>query len=184
MSFDHFGLIAPLYNRQNKYSSLDTMLGLAVLPTEGRLLDVGGGTGRVASALCDKAGQLIIADSSLGMLHFANSRPGLLTTAAFSEHLPFPDDTFKRVIMVDAFHHVVDQTETARELMRVLEPEGRIVIEELDIRTFGVKLVALAEKILLMRSHFLSPIQIASLFPRGKASVIAKDHTAWVVVEK
>jgi demethylmenaquinone methyltransferase/2-methoxy-6-polyprenyl-1,4-benzoquinol methylase len=52
--------------------------------------------------------------------------------------------------------------------MRVLEPEGRSVIEEPDIRTFGVKLVALAEKILLMRSHFLSPIQIASLFPRGK----------------
>ena len=59
--------------------------------------------------------------------------------------------------MVDALHHVINHGQTAREMYRVLKPGGRIVIEEPDIRSFYVKLIAVAEKLLLMRSHFLSP---------------------------
>jgi ubiquinone/menaquinone biosynthesis C-methylase UbiE len=184
MPFDHFGLIAPIYNRQHEYSSLDMMLESAGLPINGRLLDVGGGTGRVAWALRDKAAQVIVADPSLGMLHFANSKPGLHATAAFSENLPFPDNFFQRIIMVDALHHVLDQTRTARELIRVLEPGGRLVIVEPDIRSWGVKLIALAEKLLLMQSHFYSPTQIMGLFSKEKASLRTQDYNAWVVVEK
>lgn len=184
MPFDHFDVIAPVYNRVGAYSALDTMLELGAFPTGGRLLDVGGGTGRVANALRDQAAQIVIADASLGMLRFAASKPGLQTAAAYSEHLPFPDDSFERIIMVDALHHVVHQADTAKELFRVLKPGGRIVIEEPDIRWFGVKLIALAEKILLMRSHFLAPAQIASLFPSAKPEITTKESSAWVVVKK
>jgi len=184
MPFDHFGFIAPLYNRQSIYSFLEVMVETGNFPTYGRLLDVGGGTGRVAEALRGKAKQVVIADPSFGMLKFAASKPGLQAAAAFSERLPFPDDFFERVIMVDALHHVVDQNETAHELMRVLKPGGRIVIEEPDIRTMGVKLVALFEKLLLMRSHFLSPDQIVGLFSPGKARILTKGFNSWVVIEK
>jgi demethylmenaquinone methyltransferase/2-methoxy-6-polyprenyl-1,4-benzoquinol methylase len=103
-----------------------------------------------------------------------------------SESLPFPNGTFERVIMVDALHHVIDQRHTARELYRVLKPGGRIVIEEPDIRNFGVKVIAVAEKLLLMRSHFLSPEQIVALFSFDsvKANIHAKEGNAWVVIEK
>lgn len=184
MPFDHFGFIAPLYNRQNIYSSLEMMLEAGDFPADGRLLDVGGGTGRVASALGDHAKQIIVADPSFGMLKFAVSKPGLQAAAAFSERLPFPEDFFERVIMVDALHHVVNQNTTARELLRVLKPGGRIIIEEPDIRTTSAKLVALFEKLLLMRSHFLSPDQIAELFSPGKTRIVTKDFNSWVVIEK
>jgi len=45
-----------------------------------------------------------------------------------------------------------------------------------------VKLIALAEKLLLMRSHFLFPQQIAFLFKN--ATIHAEDSSAWVVVTK
>ncbi|MDO9301402.1 MAG: hypothetical protein Q7T89_08460, partial [Anaerolineales bacterium] len=61
---------------------------------------------------------------------------------------------------------------------------GLLVIEEPDIRTFGVKLIALAEKLLLMRSHFLAPDEIMKLFPRGEKNIRAEDGTAWVIVRK
>jgi demethylmenaquinone methyltransferase/2-methoxy-6-polyprenyl-1,4-benzoquinol methylase len=61
---------------------------------------------------------------------------------------------------------------------------GLLVIEEPDIRTFGVKLIALAEKLLLMRSHFLAPDEIMKLFPYGEKSIRAENGTAWVVVKK
>ena len=182
MPFDHFDAIAPIYARAT-YSSLDKMRELAALPTKGRLLDIGGGTGRVTSTLLKDVDEVIIADVSMGMLkqtHRSTFRP----VCSHSESLPFSDNSFERIIMVDALHHVIDQPTSAREMLRVLKPGGRIVIEEPDIRTFGVKLIALAEKLLLMRSHFLAPVQIASLFPSGGTNIVTEDSSAWVVVSK
>ena len=61
---------------------------------------------------------------------------------------------------------------------------GVLVIEEPDIRTFGVKLIAIAEKLLLMRSHFLAPDAILKLFPSGETQVKTVDGTAWVIIKK
>jgi demethylmenaquinone methyltransferase/2-methoxy-6-polyprenyl-1,4-benzoquinol methylase len=181
MKFDHFDFIAPLYHRVGVYSNFETMMACADLPTTGRLLDAGGGTGRVANALRDHAKQIVVADASLGMLRYASAVAGIQSAVALSERLPFPNESFDRVIMVDALHHVFHQEKTARELFRMLKPRGKIVIEEPDISIFGVKLIALAEKLLLMRSRFLSPDQIAQLFEAGQTSIHRKDSTAWVV---
>jgi ubiquinone/menaquinone biosynthesis C-methylase UbiE len=182
--FDHFDCIAPVFSRVS-YSSVEEMIKHAALPTPGRVLDAGGGTGRVANAIREHAGEVIIADPSFGMLRQAD-RTWLGLACANSESLPFPDEIFERVIMVDALHHVIDQRETTREMYRVLKPGGRIVIEEPDIRKFGVKLIAVAEKLLLMRSHFLSPGKIVELFSfdSSKASIHATEGNAWVVIEK
>jgi ubiquinone/menaquinone biosynthesis C-methylase UbiE len=184
MPFDHFGFIAPLFSRVS-YASLEQMLVQASLPTPGRVLDAGGGTGRVANAIRRHAGEVVVADPSFGMLRQAD-RTRLGLACANSESLPFPDETFERVIMVDALHHVIDQRHTAREMYRVLKPGGRIVIEEPDIRTFGVKMIAVAEKLLLMRSHFLSPEHIVELFSfdSAVADIHAAESNAWVVIEK
>ena len=184
MPFDHFGLIAPIFASVG-YSSLETMLEQADLPTPGRVLDAGGGTGRVANAIREHAGEVVIVDPSLGMLRQAD-RTQLGLACSNSEALPFPNDSFERIIMVDALHHVIHQGQTAREMYRVLKPGGRIVIEEPDIRKFGVKLIAVAEKLLLMRSHFLSPQKIVDLFSfdSAKASIHATEGNAWIVIEK
>jgi len=154
-----------------------------MLPVNGRLLDVGGGTGRVASAISDLVDDVIVADVSFGMLDKAD-RSSLRPVCGGSESLPFADGSFERVIMVDALHHVIHHADTAREMFRVLKPGGLLVIEEPDIRAFGVRLIALAEKLLLMRSRFLAPDQIVKLFPDGEKSIRAVDGAAWVVIRK
>jgi demethylmenaquinone methyltransferase/2-methoxy-6-polyprenyl-1,4-benzoquinol methylase len=184
MPFDHFGLIAPIFSRV-EYGSLETLLERAALPTPGRVLDAGGGTGRVADAIREYAREVVIADPSLGMLRQAD-RTQLELACSNSECLPFSDNSFERIIMVDALHHVIDHGQTAREMYRVLKPGGRIVIEEPDIRKFGVKLIAVAEKMLLMRSHFLAPQKIVDLFSfdSSKANIFASEGNAWVVIDK
>jgi ubiquinone/menaquinone biosynthesis C-methylase UbiE len=182
MPLDHFDLIAPIYARA-RYHAVERMRDIAGLPVQGRLLDLGGGTGRVALALRREVDEIVVTDISMGMLKKA-PRSTLEPACCSSEDLPFPDDSFERVILVDALHHVLDQAVTAREMLRVLKPGGLLVIEEPDIRTFGVKLIALAEKLLLMRSHFLPPDQIAALFPSASTRIVTENSTAWIVVEK
>ncbi|MGZ9226821.1 MAG: class I SAM-dependent methyltransferase [Anaerolineales bacterium] len=180
----HFNLLAPLYDRAIPFVRLDQMLRVLDLPHPGSLLDAGGGTGRVAGALRPHVGWIVVADVSNGMLAQARQKD-LPAASTETESLPFADETFDRVLMVDALHHVIDQAQTIRELYRVLKLDGRLVIEEPDLRKFAVKLIAVAEKLALMRSHFLAPSQIADLFPsQAKVWIESKDNTAWVIAEK
>ena len=185
-SLDHFGFLAPFYDHVIHLESVEKIIASAELPTSGPLLDVGGGTGRVSGALQGMASMRIVADLSLGMLRQAAAKDGLLTICSHSEKLPFADETFGRIIMVDALHHVCDQRETAQELWRVLKRGGRIMLEEPDIHKFSIKMVALFEKLALMRSHFLSPEKIASLFNYTDTQThIEQDgHNARVIVQK
>lgn len=179
----HFNLLAPLYDRVIPFVRLDQMLKVLALPHPDGLLDAGGGTGRVAEALRPYVGWIIVADVSYRMLSQARQK-GLPPACTETESLPFPDETFDRVLMVDALHHVIDQAQTVHELYRVLKAGGRLVIEEPDFRKPAVKLIALAEKLALMRSHFRVPSQIAGLFPAGaQVWVESQDTSAWVIVE-
>lgn len=180
----HFNFLAPFYDRAIPFTRLEQTLKVLNLPHAGTLLDAGGGTGRVAEALRPHVGAVIVADVSRAMLAQARQK-GLAAASAETERLPFADGAFDRVLMVDALHHVVHQGETVRELFRVLKPGGRLVIEEPDYRTFVVKLIAIAEKLALMRSRFLAPEQIAALLPASaRVRVEAESHTAWVIAEK
>jgi demethylmenaquinone methyltransferase/2-methoxy-6-polyprenyl-1,4-benzoquinol methylase len=87
---------------------------------------------------------------------------------------------------VDAYHHLESQTDALADLWRVLAPGGRLVIEEPDIRLPAVRLIALAEKLALMRSHFVLAERIAAgLAGLGaKTEIRRSGHTAWVIGEK
>ena len=181
---DHFDRLAPFYDRAIRFSRLEHMMEFAGLPADGLLLDAGGGTGRVAAALRPYVREVVVADLSIGMLRQAR-RKGLETIITPIEALPFADGSFERVVMVDTLHHVIHQGETVSELWRVLKPGGRLVIEEPDVRDWRVKLVALAEKLALMRSHFLSPPEVAALLPpEARVSVHSERWNAWLIVEK
>lgn len=184
--FDHFGFIAPFYDRAIPLRNAQQVIEMTGLPIEGDLLDAGGGTGRVAYAIRNYARRVVVSDLSLGMLRQAQSKNNLDLTCAHTECLPFSDETFERVIMVDALHHVCEHNETTREMWRVLKPGGRIVIEEPDITQFAVKIVALGEKIALMRSHFISAENISRLFDYSNARIrIERDgFNSWVIVDK
>ena len=185
---NHFGFLAPIYDRLIKPKAPEYLWEFLQLPTDGLLLDAGGGTGRMAQFMLDKSEGVVLADLSMEMLKEARGKGELMWVCSHTEGFPFSDGSFSRILMVDALHHVCDQTETAFELWRVLEPGGYLVIEEPDLRTISVKLVAIAEKLALMRSHFLAPPDIAALFDFPDAEVHIQTEqdgfNAWVIVRK
>ena len=185
MPIDHFNLIAGLYDRVGQFRLSEPLQGLLALSSNYLLLDAGGGTGRVAAALIESVRNVIVADVSEGMLRRAAGK-GLATVCAPAESLPFPSEIFDRVIMMDAMHHVMDQRQTTRELWRILAPGGRILIVEPDIRKLSVKLIAIGEKLLLMRSHFLTGKEISSYFtaPDAKIEEFSDEFNIFLVAEK
>ena len=186
--FDHFGFLAPIYDRLIKPKAPEYLWNFLELPTDGLLLDAGGGTGRVAQFMLEKSASVVLVDLSKEMLIEARGKGDFMRVCSHTEGFPFPDESFSRILMVDALHHVCNQPDTAFELWRVLEPGGYIVIEEPDLHKFGVKLIAVAEKLALMRSHFLYPTEIVALFDFPRADVRIETEydsfNAWVIVQK
>ena len=158
--FDHFNLAAPIYDKIIRIYDHERMCRLLGLPAKVRLLDAGGGTGRVSRRLYPLTRQVVICDLSQGMLRQAADAGGLNPVRAHAESLPFDDDSFDRILVVDALHHFCNQQEALTDLVRVLKPGGRLVIEEPDVTRTIVKLIALMEKLALMGSRFLTSHRI------------------------
>ena len=163
VGFGHFDLLAPIYDRFIQPPDTEALEELLEPGSSDLLLDAGGGTGRIAKLLSHRFQSVIITDASVPMLRRAKGDASIKQIASFTETLPFADGSFQKIIMVDALHHIINHSRTLAELWRVLAPGGTLLIEEPDIRLFGVKLLALAEKLALFRSHFLPPAKIASV---------------------
>jgi len=182
----HFDLLASFYDRLFGPPDPARLRKLLDLPTPGRLLDVGGGTGRVAQALRDEVGRAIILDISAGMVRQAR-RKGLTAVRGKVEALPFADGCFSRIIVVDAFHHFRNQSRAVQEVMRVLSSHGCLVIQEPNVKRWVVKAVALGERLLVMQSRFKGPEELADLFEKKGGRVIASQeegHYLWLIIER
>lgn len=186
MMFDLFTILAPFYERLIPPSDPTLLASLMELTPDCALLDAAGGTGRVSGTLAPLAGRVVVCDASPNMLRQARLK-GLEAVLAEVEHLPFGDGSFDCILLVDAFHHLKDQQAAMRELLRVLKSSGRLVIEEPDVRRWGVWIVAVLEKLFLMRSHFFRPDSMMRLIAAcgGHAEIVRADRfRVWLVVRK
>ncbi len=149
-----FERLAPWYDRAVRRMGIGPLRDRLALPIAGRLLDLGGGTGRVARAVQDQVGTAVVADVAWGMLRVARRWPGLRLVQALAERLPFADETFDRIVIVDALHHFIDAEAAIQEAARALRPGGTLLIEEPDITRWPVKAIAAIERLLGLRSRF------------------------------
>jgi len=109
-----FNLIAPIYNRffqgqvRNYRSILDKYEELLKLPTGGRVLDIGCGTGAFAYCLAERGYQVVGVDFSESMLRAA-AKSTLGTSIEFvqgdvTKGLNFPDASFDLVLSFYVLH--------------------------------------------------------------------------------
>lgn len=158
---DLFGFVARFYDRFASRPQADSSLQDLAAARGQRLLDLGGGTGRMAQFL-QAGGVVVVCDLSPGMLAQAQ-RKGLLACRGRAEALPFAPGAFDTLLVVDAFHHFADQEAAAREMLRVLRPDGRLMLIEPDMRWPLMPLVSLGERLLGLPSRILRPEELASL---------------------
>jgi ubiquinone/menaquinone biosynthesis C-methylase UbiE len=105
-----------------------------------RVLDVGCGTGALATALAERARARVWAvDPSGQMLDVARGRVprGVGLKAGRAEQLPFRDGWFERAVL-SLVVHLVDRPRAFGELRRVLGPGGRVAIATFAPEHFDV----------------------------------------------
>lgn len=168
---DDFKILAPIYEKFIQPRKLNPWMEFIVHKRPQKLLDVGGGTGRITQNFKGIVPKLFLADSSLPMLKAAKKKHLFSETCCMVEKLPYASGSFDCIVMVDAFHHVVNQKEALDEIIRILSDEGFFILEEPDIKHFQVKIIALFEKITGMRSHFFRVEDILDMLKQRNIKV-------------
>jgi len=101
-----------------------------------KVLDAGGGTGRMTLPLAKIGYQVTLCDLSSGMLGVAKEklqREGVLDRVKMVEadiaSLPFPDETFALVLCLHGAFSIADSFKAAAELTRVMRRGGKIIVD-------------------------------------------------------
>jgi ubiquinone/menaquinone biosynthesis C-methylase UbiE len=132
----HFDAIATRYDRL-RHQLFERALDLLV--REGdlagrRVLDLGCGTGRFATALAEHHGCTAFGvDPSAAMLSVARARSAAVTWLdGRAEDIPLADDAVARAFLQTVIHLVEDRAAAFAELRRVVEPGGVVTILTVD----------------------------------------------------
>ena len=104
--------------------------------TKGKMvLDVACGPGTVslcAQHIVGETGKVVGLDPSYGMVAQAQKQGVSTALQGKAEHLPFPDSLFDFISMGYALRHVSDLTLTFKEYLRVLKPDGKLLLLEIS----------------------------------------------------
>ena len=134
-----FAGIADRYDLTNDVMSFgmhrrwkDRTLELVEIGPGQRILDLAGGTGDLARQALAMAGgdaEVVVADLTPEMLRVGSSRSGPSPAgwvAGDAAALPFPDESFDRVLIGYGLRNFADLSGCLREILRCLKPGGRL----------------------------------------------------------
>ena len=128
MSESRFDRTADRYLEAARSRDWSALIELCRPLPDDRALDVGAGPGLLSAALAPRVARAVALDPSRALLERAPA--GVETVEGSGEAIPFGDGEFDLVTAVNTLHHVDDMAATLAEMVRVLAPAGRIVVQD------------------------------------------------------
>lgn len=124
----------------------------------GRILDVGGGAGQLASLLADALhAHVTVLDPTTEMVIHVPDTDRLSAVQGTAEAMPLPDNDFDAIVVTDAFHHFRDQSAAVAEFARVVRDGGLVLVLDLDPRPLSMRIIAFGERMVGEPATFMTP---------------------------
>ena len=130
------GVFARLYDRafrRVEERGLRDARRQLVAPLDGRVLEIGAGTGLNVAHYPEAVTELVLVEPEEAMARQLEQKPEVARATvvrAPAEELPFPDAHFDAVVSTLVLCTVRDQAAALGEVRRVLKPSGRLVFIE------------------------------------------------------
>lgn len=169
-----------------KLYKLEEIKAAANLEGNEVIVDVGGGTGRLAQYISNSCKTIYVLDESEKMLSKAKHYPNLISINGNALKSPFENNSIDTVILSDVFHHIKEQEELIIEINRILKDNGKILIMDFDRKYIITKLLRAFEFILFGRLFFRTKDEMNVLLEKYFSinKVYDKNYYFIVVGEK
>ena len=169
---DLFSRIAKRYDKIIPGFDLSTILDNLTLFQNEVILDLGGGTGRIAALFEEHVNGCILLDRSFEMLNQAKKKSNsVMMVQGVSEALPFRRGSIPQIFANDTFHHIHKQDETIEQCYEILSSPGHLMVREFDPDHWKTFFLILFEKLLFFGSKFLSPKSLEDMCKRFNFTV-------------
>lgn len=137
----YFNQVAPEWDKMRTQFFSETVrekvYAIAGVHEGEQAADIGAGTGFIAEGLRQKGLRVIAVDQSEMMLEKLEKRfDGVDCRLGTEDHLPIPSATVHYAFANMYLHHVEDPPSAIKEMARIVQPGGKVVITDLDEHSF------------------------------------------------
>lgn len=152
------------------------------LPTEGKIIDVSCGGGRLLKTIENSNSKLELfgIDITPGFLALNPKLSNINFLTAEATQLPFPDNTFDVTICSLSMHHYPNVANVLKEMCRVTKPNGSVYIT--DIMPTNNKTQYLYNKVRCREPYhfekFYTEDEIESLAKNVSLKLVSKHHVS------
>jgi ubiquinone/menaquinone biosynthesis C-methylase UbiE len=113
------------------------------------LLDVGGNTGKITEVYARECKEIVVLEPKHAVVEYGRKyRPHIKFVEGGVENMPFAGEYIDKVVASASFHHFPNQDRGLEEMKRVLKPNGKMIIIEIDPNTGRGKRLKICEGIL------------------------------------
>ena len=159
-----FSRVAHNYDRFVGEFDLESILEYIPLDEKSLLVDLGGGTGRVAKKMEEYVNDCIIFDISYEMLQHAKPKSNAFNILqGSSDELPIKSNSINQIFLNDSLHHIKNYKKTLVECYRSLKPNGKLIIREFDKKYIGNIFLRFFEFIVGFNSKFFTIKELSNL---------------------
>jgi len=143
------------------------------------LLDIGGNTGKITEVYARDCREIVILEPKHAVVeHGRTLRPHIRFVEAGVEKIPLPGEHFDKVVASASFHHFPNQDTGLEEMKRVLKPNGKMIILEIDPNTGRGKRLKICESMLHTGARFCEPLQLRKKVEDHGLDVLSLESTS------
>lgn len=173
--YDNFMKTFRLYKEKEILQALD-------LKGNEIILDIGGGTGYIANELSYHCDKVFVLDESERMLSQVRKRDNVIPMVGEATSTSLEKGSVDIVLLTDVVHHIKDQEALIREVNRVLNRHGKVLVMDFERSHIKTKVIHLFEHLLFGRLYFKTYTEVFDLLKRYFKVVRFKKMGCYFIV--